>query len=55
MDDHKERNIILNQFNLTEEEFNRAKHNMEYDVAPSMVSIPETHTGGEDYSKKRLR
>lgn len=55
MNDQKERTIILNQFNLTEEEFNRAKHNMVYNITQARASTPEAWAAGDNYVKKRLR
>ncbi|KAL5285676.1 hypothetical protein ACFFRR_007399 [Megaselia abdita] len=55
MNNQKERESILNQFNLTEEEFDRAKHNMAYNITPARASTPETWTAGANYSKKGAR
>lgn len=55
MDDTKERQITLDQFNLTEEEFNIKKHNMVYRVTSTRATIPEAITEGDDVLKKFLR
>lgn len=55
MNDKRERKIILSQFNLTEEEFDRVQHNMAYNISSARASTPETWAEGEDYLKKKLR
>lgn len=55
MNDKKEREFILNQFNLTEEEFDRKKHNAVYNISSARAPTPESGTASEEYSKKRLR
>lgn len=55
MNDKRERKIILSQFNLTEEEFDRVQHNMAYNISSARASTPETWAEGDDYLKKKLR
>lgn len=56
MNDQKERKIIFNQFNLTQEEFDRARHNMAYNIKPASATTPETWAAEKgDALKKVLR
>ncbi|KAL5278883.1 hypothetical protein ACFFRR_003487 [Megaselia abdita] len=51
--DEKERNSILKQFNLTQEQLDRAKHNMLHNLTSARASAPLS--AGQNYSKKGFR